>query len=458
MSDVKTDLRAFIELPRVDADYRPINERVHDFKDIATRLPETEIKKQGLRCMDCGVPFCQSETGCPLGNLIPEWNRLSSEGRWEEALEHLHATNNFPEFTSHLCPAPCESSCVLGLAAEPVAIKSLEREIIERGYELGLIVPKPSSQKTGKRIAIIGSGPAGLTAAQILVREGHDVFVFEKSEKLGGLLRYGIPDFKMDKNLIDRRLEQMTAEGVTFQTNSNITPERLQNLEREFDAVALTIGAERPRDFELPGRDLKGLHYAMEFLSEQNRVIGNEKSQVSISAKGKHVVVIGGGDTGSDCVGTAIRQGAKTVRQFEHNVMPPSIRASKTPWPEWPYQLRTSTSQEEGVIREFSMSTKEFRGEKGFVKSVIAEQDGNRHEFPADLVLLAMGYQGPEPKLLETLEFKRNPRGHIVVDRDFRTSRARVYAAGDVKRGASLIVWAMAEGRDMARAIHRDLR
>lgn len=470
------DPRGFLKFDRYENKGRPLDERRHDWQEVYGGLPTPVVQRQALRCMDCGVPFCQSNNGCPVDNLIPEWNDLVSRGLWREALERLHATNNFPEFTGRLCPAPCEAACVLNLHSDAVTIKSIERTIIDRGFEEGWVRPLPAEFRTGRRVAIIGSGPAGLAAAQQLARMGHDVTVFEKAPRIGGLLRYGIPDFKMEKSLIDRRMQQMSEEGVVFKTSicvgRDIMPEQLL---RDFDAIGLAIGAEQARDLQVPGRELAGVHFAMDYLSEQNRVVSGEATgQFSdlarIDAAGKNVVIIGGGDTGSDCLGTAIRQGAKKILQFEIMPRPPQSRAADNPWPYWPMIMRSSHAHDEGGMREWSLSTKMFVGENGQVKKLIAERVqrvGSRFEpipdstmeFDADLVLLAMGFTGPvtEP-LLSSLGVARDARGNVAADPSGCTTNPKIFAAGDVRRGASLIVWAIAEGRRMASSIDQVLQ
>jgi glutamate synthase (NADPH) small chain len=421
--------------------------------------------------MDCGVPFCH--TGCPLTNLIPDWNDLIYHGKWREAIRQLHATNNFPEFTGRICPAPCEASCVLGINEPPVSIKLIEKSIVDRAFEEGFIRPEPPARRTGKRVAVIGSGPAGLAAAQQLARAGHGVTVFEKSDRIGGLLRYGIPNFKMEKHLIDRRLQQMRAEGVQFQINAHVGVNvSVADLRRDFDAILLAGGAEHPRDLKVPGRELKGIHFAMDFLPQQNR--RNEGDEVpaaeAILATGKRVVIIGGGDTGADCLGTSHRQRALSVHQFELLPKPPDDRSPNTPWPLWPMQLRTESSHEEGGIRDWSVSTVRFSGdEHGNVKQLHAMRVGAPPKFETipgteftldvDLVLLAMGFLGPVRNgLLDQLEVKLDARGNVSTDDSYKTSVDGVFAAGDMRRGQSLVVWAIAEGRKAAKGIDKFLR
>jgi glutamate synthase (NADPH) small chain len=442
--------------------------RIKDWFEIYNPFPEESVKTQGARCMDCGVPFCH--TGCPLTNIIPDWNDLVYRGRWKEAVRQLHATNNFPEFTGRICPAPCEAACVLGINEPPVAIKQIEKTIIDRAFAEGFIHPEPAAVRTGKRVAVIGSGPAGLAAAQQLARAGHDVTVFEKNDRIGGLLRYGIPNFKMEKHLIDRRLEQMRAEGVKLVTNAHVggnTP--VEDLRREYDAILLAGGAEHPRNLYVPGRELKGIHYAMEFLPQQNRVCEGDSVSNQILATGKRVVIIGGGDTGADCLGTSHRQGALSVTQFELLPKPPDTRASSTPWPLWPMQLRIESSHEEGGIRDWSVNTVSFSGDSdGNVSELHAVRVGPAPKFEAipgtgftldcDLVLLAMGFTGPVKNgMLDQLGVALDPRGNVAADADYMSSVPGVFAAGDMRRGQSLVVWAIAEGRKAAAGINKFL-
>ena len=466
------DPRGFLKYQREGPQRRPIELRVRDWKELYEPFPDEKLKVQGARCMDCGVPFCQSLTGCPVVNLIPEWNDLVHRGRWKDALKALHATNNFPEFTGRLCPAPCESACVLGINSDPVSIRIIEWNIIDKGFEEGWVEPVLPVVSTGKRIAIVGSGPAGLAAAQQLVRTGHEVTVFEKADRIGGLLRYGIPDFKMEKWVLDRRLEQMRKEGVLFEPGVCVGVDiDIKVLRRDYDAVLLAIGAEQPRELPVPGRDLKGIHLAMDYLTQQNkRVAGDIVPGEEISAKGKRVVIIGGGDTGSDCLGTAHRQGCVEVHQFELLPEPPLTRAESTPWPLWPMQLRTSHAHEEGCDREWSISTIKFSGQDGqvtklhatrvkFEHSKVIPVPGSEVEMDADLVLLAMGFVGPvKSGLLDFLELQYDHRGNVTVDEHFMTNVDGVFATGDTKRGASLIVWAIAEGRKAAAGVHHYLQ
>ena len=466
------DPKGFMKYTREGPERRPVEIRVQDWEEFYKPFSDDKLKAQGARCMDCGVPFCQSPTGCPVVNLIPEWNDLVHRGRWKEALKALHTTNNFPEFTGRLCPAPCESACVLGINSDPVSIRVIEWNIIDKGFDEGWVEPVLPLVASGKKIAIVGSGPAGLAAAQQLAREGHSVTVYEKADRIGGLLRYGIPDFKMEKWVLDRRLDQMKKEGVTFENNTNVGVDLdTHTLQREFDAVLLTLGAEQARELPVPGRDLKGVHLAMDYLTQQNkRVAGDGILDDPITAKGKRVVIIGGGDTGSDCLGTAHRQGCSEAHQFELLPEPPPSRADSTPWPLWPMQLRTSHAHEEGCARQWSVSTTKFSGHDGHVTKLHAHQvafesgkfspvPGTEFEMNTDLVLLAMGFTGPvKTSLLESLGVQYDARGNVAVDENFMTSIEGVFAAGDTKRGASLIVWAIAEGRKAAAGIHQYLR
>ena len=466
------DPRGFMHFARETPTRRSVELRVLDWKEMYEPFPEEKLRNQGGRCMDCGVPFCQSNAGCPVINLIPEWNDMVHRGRWKDALKALHSTNNFPEFTGRLCPAPCESACVLGINADPVSIRVIEWNIIDRGFDENWIEPVMPVVKTGKTVAIVGSGPAGLAAAQQLARAGHGVTVYEKADRIGGLLRYGIPDFKMEKWVIDRRLDQMIAEGVKFEPNVNVGVDVTgDDLARRFDAVCLALGAEQPRDLPVPGRDLDGIHFAMEYLIQQNKVNAGDSLPVKqVTAKDKRVVIIGGGDTGSDCLGTAHRQGCQSVHQFELLPEPPPRRADSTPWPLWPMQLRTSHAHEEGCDRQWSVSTTKFSGDNGRVGKLHAHRvsfdggkfipvPGTEFEMEVDLVLLAMGFTGPvKNDLLDSLGVEYDARGNVAVDRNFMTGKEGVFAAGDTKRGASLIVWAIAEGRKAAAGIEAYLR
>ena len=454
----------FLEYRREVAERRPPAERIRDWFEIYRPFPEETLRSQGARCMDCGVPFCH--TGCPLNNIIPDWNDLVYRGRWREAIRQLHATNNFPEFTGRLCPAPCEAACVLGISEPPVTIKQIEKSIVDRAFQEGFIKPEPAEIRTGKRVAIVGSGPAGLAAAQQLARAGHGVTVFEKSGRIGGLLRYGIPSFKMEKSLIDRRLEQLRAEGVEFQTNAHVGANvRVEDLIQEFDALLLAGGAEQPRNLNVPGRELRGIHFAMEFLPQQNRRSEGDSAPEAeaILATGKRVVIIGGGDTGADCLGTCHRQGALSVTQFELLPKPPDERSPSTPWPLWPMQLRVESSHEEGGVRDWSVSTVKFSGDgDGRVRELHAVRVdaqlspilGTEFSIDADLVLLAMGFLGPVKNgPIAQLGVKLDARGNVATDERFMSSVPGVFAAGDMRRGQSLVVWAIAEGRRAARGI-----
>jgi glutamate synthase (NADPH/NADH) small chain len=462
------DTIAFLTEPRETAPRRPAADRVRDWFEIYLPFPEQKLRTQALRCMDCGVPFCHN--GCPLTNLIPDWNDMVARGNWRAAVRQLHATNNFPEFTGRICPAPCEASCVLGIHTPPVTIKQIEKTIIDRAFDEGFVTPEPPSTRTGKRVAIIGSGPAGLAAAQQLARAGHEVTVFEKADRIGGLLRYGIPNFKMEKRLIDRRLEQMRAEGVRFRTGAHVGVNvAVEDLRREHHALLLAGGAEHPRDLRVPGRELDGIHFAMEFLPQQNR--RNEGDDVpaekAILAGGKRVVIIGGGDTGADCLGTCHRQGALSVTQFELLPKPPDERSPATPWPLWPMQLRIEGAHEEGGMRDWSVSTVRFAGDEdgrvkrlhaGRVDSRLQPVPGTEFTVDADLVLLAMGFLGPvRTGLIEQLGVKLDQRGNVSTGDNYMSSVPGVFAAGDMRRGQSLVVWAIAEGRKAAHAIDKYL-
>ena len=454
----------FMEHTRELPARRPVHERVHDFREVYQEFPEPKLRTQAARCMDCGVPFCH--TGCPLKNIIPDWNDLVYRGRWKEAIRTLHATNNFPEFTGRVCPAPCETACVLGINEPPVTIKNIEKTIIERAFQEGWIRPEVPARRTGKRVAIVGSGPSGLAAAQQLNRAGHAVTVFEKADRIGGLLRYGIPDFKLQKDILDRRLDQMLQEGVTFQTGAHVGRNfPVEDLRREFDALLLTGGAESPRDLPVPGRELKGIHFAMEYLPQQNRRVAGEVVDGQILATGQRVVIIGGGDTGADCLGTAHRQKAASVQQFEIMPQPPLERSPSTPWPFWPLQLRTESAHEEGGIRDWAVATLRFTGdETGHVKQLHAVRVGPPPKFElvpgteftmdADLVLIAMGFTGPVRNgMIETLGVKLEVRGNVETGANHMCSVPGVFAAGDMRRGQSLVVWAISEGRNAARSI-----
>ena len=472
----------FLEFERVEETYEAPESRKKHWKEFVVTLKDDEAKVQGARCMDCGIPFCNN--GCPVNNVIPDWNDLVYRQDWQRAIEVLHSTNNFPEFTGRICPAPCEAACTLGINNDPVGIKSIEHAIIDKAWAQGWVQPQPAGVRTGKKVAVVGSGPAGLAAAQQLARVGHEVTVFEKNDRVGGLLRYGIPDFKFEKSHIDRRVGQMEAEGVVFKTGVFIGPKDVsiapvQNwsgatieptaLLADFDAVILAGGAEQPRDLPVPGRALKGVHFAMEFLPVQNKVNAGDQVDGQILAKGKHVVVIGGGDTGSDCVGTSNRHGAKSVTQFELMPRPPEKEDKPAVWPYWPTKLRTSSSHDEGCVRDWSVTTKEIKGDaKGNVKSLVAarvewkdgkmvEVAGSEWEIPADLVLLAMGFVSPVPTILDAFGVEKDVRGNAKATLDgasaYRTSVDKVFAAGDMRRGQSLVVWAIREGRQCARAV-----
>jgi glutamate synthase (NADPH/NADH) small chain len=462
----------FLEYQRETPERRPVAERINDWFEIYRELPEERVQKQGARCMDCGVPFCH--TGCPLNNIIPDWNDLVYRGRWQQAIRVLHSTNNFPEVTGRVCPAPCEAACVLGINEPPVTIKNIERTIIDHAFREGWIKPEPPKERTGKRIAVIGSGPAGMAAAQQLNRAGHWVTVFEKADRVGGLMRYGIPDFKMEKHHIDRRVQQMEAEGVEFRTGAFVGVNvDIEELRRTYDAILLAGGAEAPRDLGIPGRELKGIHFAMDFLPQQNKRVAGDRDIAAdptrlaepILATGKKVVIIGGGDTGADCLGTSHRQKAASVMQFEIMPKPPEQRADFTPWPLWPVMLRTESSHEEGGIREWAVSTERFSGdENGHVKLLHCVRVGPPPKFEripgteftveADLVLLAMGFTGPRKEgLIEQLGVELDQRGNVRTGEDYMSSVPGVFAAGDMRRGQSLVVWAIAEGRKAAKAI-----
>ncbi len=472
-------ITGFLEHERLEEEHEPVEARKKHYREFHLRLSDDAAGIQGARCMDCGIPFCMS--GCPVNNIIPDWNDLVYRQDWKRAIEVLHSTNNFPEFTGRVCPAPCEEACVLRINDDPVGIKSIEHAIIDKAWEEGWVRPQPAAHKTGNKVAVVGSGGAGLACAQQLARAGHDVTVFEKSDRLGGLLRYGIPDFKLEKAVIDRRLEQMRAEGVKFRTrvlvgqqrpgtgvlndaDHNITPQKLM---AEFDAVVLAGGAEQPRDLPIPGRDLAGVHFAMEFLPLQNKRVAGDLGVRELTAAGKHVVVIGGGDTGSDCIGTSNRHGAKSVTNFELFPMPPDVERNPV-WPYWPTRLRTSSSHEEGVARDWSVATKAFKGKGGKLQSLQAvrlqwkdgkssEVPGSEFERPADLVLLAMGFVAPVQSLLEEFGVQRDARGNAKAATEgpdaYVTSVPKVFAAGDMRRGQSLVVWSIREGRQCARAV-----
>lgn len=460
----------FKEFQREHASRRPVAERVNDWFEIYQPLPEEKLRQQGARCMDCGVPFCH--TGCPVNNLIPDWNDLVYRGRWKEAIRQLHSTNNFPEFTGRICPAPCEASCVLAINEPAVTIKQIEKNIVDRAFQEGWIVPEPPKHRTGKKIAVVGSGPAGLAAAQQLNRAGHSVTVYEKADRIGGLLRYGIPEFKMEKRIVYRRVEQMTAEGVKFVVNAHVGKNvPVEDLQRDYDAILLAGGAEAPRDLNVPGRELKGIHFAMDYLPQQNKRCEGDQLDLALDilANGKHVVIIGGGDTGADCLGTAHRQKPLSVHQFEIMPMPPQDRSPLTPWPLWPMQLRVEGAHEEGGVRDWSIATTKFTGDaNGNVKQLHAVRVGPAPKFEpipgteftmdADLVLLAMGFLGPVRQgLIEQLGVNLDARGNVATDANYMSSVPGVFAAGDLRRGQSLVVWAIAEGRKAAEGINQYL-
>lgn len=470
----------FMEFERLEEGYKPVGERLKNYKEFVVGLDDAQAKVQAARCMDCGTPFCNN--GCPVNNIIPDFNDLVFQGDWKNAIDVLHSTNNFPEFTGRICPAPCESACTLNVNDEAVGIKSIEHAIIDRAWSEGWVAARPAKHKTGKRVAVVGSGPAGMAAAQQLVRVGHDVTLFEKNDRVGGLLRYGIPDFKMEKSHIDRRVEQLQAEGVTIRTGvlvgempkgskvTNWAKETLSpaQLQKDFDAVLLTGGSEQSRDLAVPGRDLEGIHFAMEFLPQQNKVNAGDKVKGQLRADGKHVIVIGGGDTGSDCVGTSNRHGALGITQFEVMPEPPIEENRPMTWPYWPLKLRTSSSHEEGCTREFAISTKEFVGEKGKVTGLktvrvewkdgkMVEVAGSEQVLKADLVLLAMGFVNPVATVLEAFGVDKDARGNARASTEliggYATNVPKVFAAGDMRRGQSLVVWAIREGRQAARAV-----
>jgi glutamate synthase (NADPH/NADH) small chain len=464
-------ITGFLEIEREIPARRPVAERLKDWRELEGKLAEDKLQAQGARCMDCGIPFCHK--GCPLGNIIPDWNDLVYRGRWKPAIDRLHSTNNFPEFTGRVCPAPCEEACVLNINNDPVTIKLIEKQIVDHAWKEGWIVPQIPPRRTGKKVAVVGSGPAGLACAQQLARAGHLVTVFERADRIGGLLRYGIPDFKMEKHLIDRRMKQMEAEGVIFRPSTNVGVDYpVDKLRKEFDAIALCGGATHPRDLPVPGRELKGIHFAMEFLPQQNKLVAGDSVLNQITATGKRVVILGGGDTGSDCLGTSNRQGAISVHQFELLPQPPESRTNGVaPWPYWPMILRTSSSHEEGVVRDYSINTKRFSGDAhGNVKQLHAvrlewakdangrmtmqEIPGSDFEIDCELVLLALGFLGPEkPGLLTDLGVELDERGNVKVGKHYMTSVPGVFSSGDMRRGQSLVVWAIWEGRECARGV-----
>ena len=447
---------------------RAVEERVYDYFEVYQPFPDEKVRTQGARCMDCGIPFCH--TGCPVNNIIPDWNDLVYRDRWKDAIRVLHSTNNFPEFTGRICPAPCEAACVLGISEPPVTIKLIEKTIVDRAWEQGWIKPEPPETRTGKRIAVVGSGPSGLAASQQLNRAGHEVTLFEKNDRIGGLLRYGIPDFKLEKRVLNRRLEQMLAEGVQFQTNAHVGGNiPAQDLRKEYDAVLLTGGSESPRDLPVPGRELKGIYFAMQFLPQQNKVCAGDTVSDQIRADGKRVVIIGGGDTGADCLGTCHRHHAKAIHQFEIMPMPPVERSPSTPWPLWPMQLRTESAHEEGGKRDWAINTVKFTGdENGNVKKLHCIRvgpppkfeaiPGTEFELEADLVLLALGFLGPVKNgMIEQLGVDLDARSNVATGPDYMSSVPGVFAAGDMRRGQSLVVWAISEGRKAAVAVDKYL-
>ena len=472
-------ITGFLEFQRVEEGHEAPGSRVRHWNEFVHTLDDDGATRQAARCMDCGIPFCHN--GCPVNNIIPDWNDLVYRGQWRRALDVLHSTNNFPEFTGRICPAPCEAACTLNINADAVGIKSIEHAIIDKGWQMGWVAPQAPLKRTGRKVAVVGSGPAGLACAQQLARAGHDVTVFEKSNRIGGLLRYGIPDFKLDKSLINRRLAQMEAEGVEFRASTyigrpedaadGVTVRTPDSLLEEFDAVALTGGAETPRDLPVPGRELRGVHFAMDFLRQQNMANAGDRVARQLSAKDKHVIVIGGGDTGSDCVGTSIRQGAASVIQFELMPRPPEVENKPLTWPYWPARLRTSSSHEEGCERDWAVATKALEGKGGKVEKLIAsrvewfrdkvtgqmkmrEVEGSQFELKADLVLLAMGFTSPVRAVLDAFGVDTDARGNARADTEaYRSNVDKVFAAGDMRRGQSLVVWAIREGRQCARAV-----
>jgi len=461
-------ITGFLEIDKDDRDYLPIADRLKTYSEFVLPLGDKGTKAQAARCMDCGVPYCHN--GCPVNNQIPDWNDLVYKGDWLKALKNLHSTNNFPEFTGRVCPAPCEAACTLNIRDEPVSIKTIECAIVDKGWEEGWIVPDINPNKTGRKVAVIGSGPSGLACAQQLARAGHDVHLYEKNAKAGGLMRYGIPDFKMEKRHLDKRVAQMEAEGVTFHYNVHVGRDlTVEDLQAQYDAVALAGGAEKPRDLPIPGRELDGIHFAMDFLPQQNRRVGDEplNNVKPILAGGKHVVVIGGGDTGSDCIGTSNRQGALSVTQTEIMPAPPEKENKPLVWPLWPMKMRTSSSQEEGVARDFAVATIRFEGENGQVKKLVCARadakfqpiPGTEFELQADLVLLAMGFLGPvQEGMIKDLGVELDKRGNVFADTfQYKTSKDKVFSCGDMRRGQSLVVWAIREGRQCARSIDQYL-
>lgn len=474
-------IKGFLEIDREVPKYRPVEERLKDYKEVYNRMPEEKYREQGARCMDCGVPFCQSNAGCPLGNLIPEWNDMVYRGEWEKAAELLYKTNNFPEFTGRVCPAPCEGSCVLGITEPAVTICKIEESIAEKGFEMGFTKPNPPEKRTGKKVAVVGSGPAGLAAADQLNKVGHLVTVYEKDDRVGGLLMYGIPNFKLDKEIVKRRIKLMEEEGIIFKTRVNVGVElKISDMQKEFDAIILSGGSQKPRDLPVEGRELDGIHFAMEFLPQQNKRNEGDviPEDISLTAKDKNVLIIGGGDTGSDCLGTSMRHGPKNIYQFELLPQPPDQRPDNNPWPKWPLIRRISSSHEETgkEVTEYAVSTKKFTGENGKVKKihairikfgdpdpntgrpVMSEVEGSEFEIDVDLVLLAMGFVHPiHEGMLKDLGVKLDGRGNVECDKNKMTDVDGIFVAGDMARGQSLVVWAIAEGREAARGVDQFL-
>ena len=461
-------ITGFLEIDRRDRKYKPVPERLKHYQEFVIPLGDEGTREQAARCMDCGIPYCHN--GCPVNNQIPDWNDLVYKGDWLNALKNLHSTNNFPEFTGRICPAPCEAACTLNIPDTPVTIKTIECAIVDKGWEEGWITPQINLVKTGKKVAVVGSGPAGMAAAQQLARAGHEVHLYEKNQQIGGLMRYGIPNFKLDKTVIDRRMSQMEAEGVVFKTGVHVGQDiTMDQLTAQYDAIALAGGAEKPRDLPIPGRDLQGIHFAMDFLSQQNKRVTDEplNNVAPILAGGKHVVVIGGGDTGSDCIGTSNRQGALSVTQIEIMPAPPEKENKNLTWPNWPMKMRTSSSQEEGVARDFAVATVRFEGENGVVKKLICARadekfqpiPGTEFELKADLVTLAMGFLGPvQDGMIKDSGVELDKRGNVFADTfQYKTSKEKIFSCGDMRRGQSLVVWAIREGRQCARSMDKFL-
>ncbi|HEY0854472.1 MAG TPA: glutamate synthase subunit beta [Devosia sp.] len=461
-------ITGFLEIDRRDRKYKPVPERLKHYQEFVIPLGDEGTREQAARCMDCGIPYCHN--GCPVNNQIPDWNDLVYKGDWLKALKNLHSTNNFPEFTGRICPAPCEAACTLNIPDTPVTIKTIECAIVDKGWEEGWITPQINPNKTGKTVAVVGSGPAGMAAAQQLARAGHEVHLYEKNQQIGGLMRYGIPNFKLDKTVIDRRMAQMEAEGVVFKTGVHVGKDiTMDELTARYDAIALAGGAEKPRDLPIPGRDLQGIHFAMDFLSQQNKRVTDEplNNVTPILAGGKHVVVIGGGDTGSDCIGTSNRQGALSVTQIEIMPAPPEKENKALTWPNWPMKMRTSSSQEEGVARDYAVATVRFEGENGVVKKLICARadekfqpiPGTEFELKADLVTLAMGFLGPvQDGMIKDSGVELDKRGNVFADTfQYKTSKEKIFSCGDMRRGQSLVVWAIREGRQCARSMDKFL-